>query len=190
MADYRFETTWRLPAGRSEAWALLSDGEGWPTWWPSVRRVEVLTEGAPGGVDRRLRYSFSTRLPYTLTFEARMVEVVKPSRLVAAAEGELTGTWTCELAQDGEDVVVRHLWSVRTTRPWMNVVAPMAAPLFAWNHAALMREGGRGFAAHLGTVAVVTGGPREQRDRRRSPAFIAGAVVLAAWLVMRARRHN
>jgi hypothetical protein len=68
------------------------DGEGWPAWWPSVRLVELLSEGAPGGVDRRMRCHFGTRLPYTLTFAARLVEVVEPSRLVAAAEGELAGT--------------------------------------------------------------------------------------------------
>jgi hypothetical protein len=189
MADYRFETTWRLRASQAQAWALLSDGEGWPAWWPSVRRVEVLAEGAPGGVGRRLRYHFATRLPYTLTFDARMVEAVEPSRLVAVAEGELAGTWTCALAQRGEDVVVQHLWSVRTTRPWMNIVAPLAAPLFAWNHAALMREGGRGFAAHLGTVAVVTGRPQRRRHRRPL-AGITGALAVAAWVAARIRRRR
>jgi uncharacterized protein YndB with AHSA1/START domain len=188
VADYRFETTWRLPASRSEAWALLLDGEGWSGWWPSVRGVELLAAGAPGGVGRRLRYHFATRLPYTLTFDARLVEVVEPTRLVAAAEGELAGTWTCELARDGEDVLVRHVWSVRTTRPWMNVLAPLAAPLFAWNHAALMREGGHGFAARLGTVAVVEDAPRQRR--RRGATAIGGAVVAAAWLLVRARRRR
>jgi len=189
VAEYRFETTWRVPTDQAAAWSVLSDGEGWPSWWPSVQRVEVLTEGEPGGVGRRLRYHFGTRLPYTLTFDARMVEVVEPIRLVAVAEGELAGTWVCEVAQDGEDVLVRHLWSVRTTRPWMNAVAPFAAPLFAWNHAALMREGGRGFGAHLGAVAVVTDDPRRPGPGRL-PVVLGGAVAVAAWLLIRGRRRR
>lgn len=158
VTDYRFETTWRLRASRQDAWDLLYDGEGWPRWWPSVRRAEVLAAGRADGVGRRLRYHFATRLPYTLTFEAELVEVVEPTRLVARAEGELAGTWTCDLAPDGPDLLVRHVWAVSTTKPWMNLLAPLARPVFAWNHAALMREGGEGFAAALGTTVRVERG--------------------------------
>jgi hypothetical protein len=158
VTDYRFETTWRLGASLQEAWALLYDGEGWPTWWPSVRRVEVLEPGGPDRVGRRLRYHFATKLPYTLTFEASIVEVVELARLVARAEGELAGQWTCDLTQEGADVAVRHVWAVSTTKVWMNVLAPLARPVFSWNHAALMREGGEGFARRLGTTVSVERG--------------------------------
>jgi uncharacterized protein YndB with AHSA1/START domain len=189
VADYRFETTWRLPASPTDAWDLLVDAEGWPRWWPSVRRVEQLTPGSPGGVGRRLRYHFRTRLPYTLTFEAELVEMTEPTRLVAVASGELAGTWTCDLAQDGESVVVRHVWAVSTTRRWMNALAPLARPVFSWNHASLMREGGYGFAAHLGTYGEVEGAP----VRRRAGYLLAGAAAVVAVglaLVVRAARRR
>jgi hypothetical protein len=35
-------------------------------------------------------------------------------------------------------------WNVRTTERWMNVVAPLARPVFAWNHDCLMRNGAPG----------------------------------------------
>jgi uncharacterized protein YndB with AHSA1/START domain len=155
MADYRFETTWRLPADLTGAWNVLSEAEQWPTWWPSVRRVERLTPGASNGLGRRPRFHFGTRLPYTLSFEAELVEVAEPRRLVASADGELSGTWTCELEQVDGGVVVRHVWAVSTTRAWMNLLAPVARPAFAWNHASLMCEGGRGFAGRLGTVVEI-----------------------------------
>ena len=41
-------------------------------------------------------------------------------------------------------------WRVRTTRRWMNVLAPIARPVFRWNHDRLMRAGGRGLARRLG----------------------------------------
>jgi uncharacterized protein YndB with AHSA1/START domain len=187
VTDYRFETRWRLPASRQDAWALLFDGEGWPRWWPSVREVDVLAPGAADGVGRRLRYHFRTRLPYTLTFEAQLVDVAEPERLVARADGELSGTWTCDLIQDGGDLVVRHVWAVSTTRRWMNVLAPFAAPLFSWNHAALMREGGQGFAAELGTTVRVEHG---ERRRAMSTAAAVAAALGALGPIIRAVRRR
>ena len=187
MADYRFETTWRLRAHQDDAWALLADADTWPTWWPSVRKVEELAPGTRDGTGRRLRYHFSTRLPYTLTFEAQLVEVVEPSRLVAVASGELAGTWTCDLAPDGDDVLVRHVWAVRTTRRWMNVLAPLARPVFSWNHAALMQEGGDGFADRLGTTARIETGPARSRP---GLAFAGVAIAVAGWSLVRAARRR
>ena len=40
--------------------------------------------------------------------------------------------------------------NVRTPRVWMNRLAPIARPLFAANHDAVMRQGGTGLAARLG----------------------------------------
>ena len=189
MTDYRFETTWRLQAGRQEAWDLLYDGEGWPTWWPSVRQVDVLEPGGPDRVGRLLRYHFATKLPYTLTFEARIVQVSEPTHLVATAEGELAGQWTCDMTQDGPDVAVRHVWAVSTTKPWMNALAPLARPVFSWNHAALMREGGEGFARRLGTtVSVEPGESRRPVAQALIPAV--GAAIGAAVLVVRAVRRR
>ena len=175
-----------MAASQQDAWALLFDGEGWPRWWPSVRTVEVVEPGSPDGVGRLLRFNFRTRLPYTLTFQARLVEVAKPTRLVAAAEGELVGTWTCELHQDGADLAVRHVWAVTTTRRWMNVLAPLARPVFSWNHAALMREGGQGFAAQLGTTAHINGAPEQ---RRRAWLMVPGVAVALVPIIRAARRR-
>ena len=187
MAGYRFETIWRLRASRSEAWAVLMDGEAWPRWWPSVRRVEQLGPGSTNGLGRRLRYHFSTRLPYTLTFEAELVEVVEPSRMVAVASGELAGTWTCELDQDGMSLVVRHVWAVDTTRRWMNALAPLARPVFSWNHSALMREGGQGFAARLGTTADIDSTPTQ---RRPLAALTGAGAAVGLGLAFRAVRRR
>lgn len=188
VADYRFQTTWRLPASQQDAWTLLYDGEGWPRWWPSVRKVELLEPGSPDGLGRLLRFHFSTRLPYTLTFEARLVEVAKPTRLVAAANGELAGTWTCDLFQDGANLVVRHVWAVSTTQRWMNLLAPVASPFFSWNHAALMREGGQGFAAQLGTTAQIEGAP--ERHRALSALTVTSVAVALVPIVRAARRRR
>lgn len=64
---------------------------------------------------------------------------------------------------DGVGAVYRNAWrsvmpytvrfDVRTTRlerPWMNALAPVARPVFEWNHNAVMRWGGEGLAELLG----------------------------------------
>ena len=44
---------------------------------------------------------------------------------------------------------VVYEWNVHTTKPWMNAIAPLAAPVFAWNHDWVMRNGGEGLARLL-----------------------------------------
>jgi hypothetical protein len=38
----------------------------------------------------------------------------------------------------------------------MNAAAPVARPIFAWNHNAVMRNGGRGLAQLLGAPLLVS----------------------------------
>ncbi len=52
-----------------------------------------------------------------------------------------TGRWKLTSADGG--TLVRYDWDIRTTRRWMNLLAPVARPAFSWNHAELMREGAR-----------------------------------------------
>ncbi len=67
--------------------------------------------------------------------------------------GELAGIGRWRLfEQDGEVPVtaVVYEWNVSTTKPWMNLLAPIARPLFEWNHDWVMRNGGAGLAKLLG----------------------------------------
>jgi len=45
---------------------------------------------------------------------------------------------------------VRYEWTVDTKKRWMDLLSPMLAPIFRWNHDQVMAEGGRGLARHLG----------------------------------------
>ena len=79
-----------------------------------------------------------------------MTRVQPPSELAAEVSGELAGTGRWTLSPSGDGTLVRCNWDIRTTRPWMNLVAPLARPVFSWNHDELMREGGRSLARQLG----------------------------------------
>jgi uncharacterized protein YndB with AHSA1/START domain len=153
VSEYRFLTTWCLEAPREPVWNAIWDSEAWPRWWHGVTAAEKLSEGDENGVAQVGRYSWRSKLPYDLDFTMTTTRVEKPHLLEGEATGELAGTGRWRLfAEDGPTPVtaVVYEWNVRTTKPWMNVIAPIAAPIFGWNHDWVMRNGGEGLARLLG----------------------------------------
>ena len=149
MAEYHFVSIWQIQAPMKRVWEEIYHAERWPSWWKYVVGVDELEPGAADGVGKRLHLLFRTRLPYTLGFDVRVTRVQPPSELVAEATGELEGTgrWTLTSADGGTRV--RYNWDIRTTRRWMNLLAPVARPVFSWNHDELMREGAQSLARRL-----------------------------------------
>jgi hypothetical protein len=153
MALYHFVTDIRVAASPDDAWDVLEDPMTWPQWWRRLR-VELIAPGRPDGVGRRYRLSFRTALPYTLTLESETTRISRPSLWEATISGELEGTGLYEVFADSGGSRVRHTWVVATTRRWMNLLAPVARPAFAWNHAVLMRDFATGFAGRLGVALL------------------------------------
>jgi uncharacterized protein YndB with AHSA1/START domain len=153
MSEYEFLTTWCLEAPREPVWDAIWEAERWPEWWRGVVGARIVTAGDEAGVGQVARYTWRSRLPYDLEFEMTTTEVDKPHLLEGHAMGELAGIGRWRLfEQDGEVPVtaVVYEWNVSTAKPWMNVLAPIARPLFEWNHDWVMRNGGAGLAKLLG----------------------------------------
>lgn len=151
MARYHFVTTFEVPRSREEVWEVLHDPGGWASWWRWLDRVDVLDPGDRDGVGARHRYTFRTPLRYTLSFETEVVRTQRPARIEARATGELSGIGRWELTDTGVGTRLVYTWIVATTTRWMNLLAPLARPLFAWNHDVLMRAFAHGLAAQLDT---------------------------------------
>ena len=154
MAEYRFLTTWLLEAPREDVFQAIWDSEAWPSWWRGVEAVDKTEQGDDEGVGSLGSYVWKSRLPYRLEFEMRTTVVDRPRYMEGQADGELAGTGRWRLFQDGEVTAVVYDWDVSTTRPWMNLLAPIARPVFAWNHDYVMRAGGEGLARHLGARLI------------------------------------
>jgi hypothetical protein len=150
MNRYALVSEWQLRAPIERVWDALYDVAAWPSWWKYVLAVEELEKGDAAGVGAVRRYTWSSRLPYRLTFNMRSTIVAKPHVLAGAAVGELTGTGCWTLQEEGTTVRVRYDWQVATSRAWMNALAPVLAPAFRWNHGVVMAAGARGLASHLG----------------------------------------
>jgi uncharacterized protein YndB with AHSA1/START domain len=150
MAQFALVTRWHIEAPQAAVWDAIYASDRWPEWWPYVVSVEELEPGDAEGVGALRRLTWKTRLPYTLSFEVRSTRVEKPHTLEGRASGELEGTGLWRLSSAGAVTVVRYDWTVDVTKPWMALLAPLLAPVFKWNHDAVMRAGGEGLAKRLG----------------------------------------
>lgn len=154
MADsgtpYSFVTNWRVQAPIDPVWEAIYDAEAYPDWWKAVLSVTPLEAGDARGIGRTDRFAWKAPLGYRLRFDLRVTTVQRPVRLGGVATGELEGTGEWNLRRDGEATTVRYDWNVRTRRGWMNVLAPVARPVFRSSHDAVMRDGAIGIGRLLG----------------------------------------
>jgi uncharacterized protein YndB with AHSA1/START domain len=150
MAAYRFLTTWLVDAPIEAVWTEIKESEQWPQWWRGVERADKLTEGDANDVGAVLDYTWRSMLPYPVRFRGETLDVERPHLIRARAWGELEGMGTWRLYDGSAGTAVTYDWRVSTTRTWMNAIAPVARPVFAWNHHVIMRWGAEGLARRLG----------------------------------------
>jgi len=162
LASYNFLTTWLLEAPRERVFDAIHDQAAWPRWWgEDGRGVTAAVELEPGpeggdGAGSLSKLTWRSKLPYDLDFEVRTVRVERPCLLEGAASGELTGRGLWRLYEERDEAggatttAAIYQWDVRTTRAWMNLLAPIARPVFAYNHDWVMARGGEGIANLLG----------------------------------------
>jgi uncharacterized protein YndB with AHSA1/START domain len=155
LRDYSFLTTWLIEAPREPIFAALWDSERWPEWWPGVVRAEQAAAGDPAtGLGRRGTYEWRSTIPYPVRFEVVATRIERPALLEGRASGGMEGIGRWRLLElgggDTAATAVLYEWRVRPTAGWMGMLAPLASPVFHWNHDRLMRAGGEGLARHLG----------------------------------------
>lgn len=146
---YHLTTLWKFNAPLDTVWEAIFDCEAWPQWWRGAERVITLECGDAGGLGARRHYTWKSVLPFRLSFVSRVTRI-EPLRLIeGCVEGDLTGKGCCRFWREQALTIVSYEWQVRTTHVWMNLLAPLAKPVFRWNHDALMHAGGIGLARHL-----------------------------------------
>ncbi len=157
MSYYEFVTVWRFDAPLDKVWEEIKHSENWSEWWRGVIKVEELKAGDADGIGSIRRSTWKSALPYTLEFDSEILRIEPMKLIEARAFGELEGTglWQFEavISATGRDATsftqVRYDWRVKTTKSWMNFLAPIAKPFFKWNHDTIMRWGGEGLAKKL-----------------------------------------
>jgi len=146
---YHLTTLCQFDAPLHAVWDAIVHAEAWPIWWTGVERVVTLEHGDASGLGARRRCTCKSVLPYRLTFVTRVTRLEPLLLLEGRVDGELEGVGCCHFGRNDGFTIVRYDWQVRTTRWWMNLLTPLAKPLFRWNHDAIMHAGGVGLARHL-----------------------------------------
>lgn len=153
MADYSFTTEWRFDAPIEAVWREIAHPLDWPQWWRGVERVDELEAGDADGLGSVRRFTWKSVLPYRLSFDMRCTRVERHHLIEGMASGELDGFGRWTLAVDHGATLVRYDWTVATNKTWMNRLAPIARPLFGWNHDVVMGWGEDGLRRRLGKFA-------------------------------------
>ncbi len=154
MAAYQFLTTWCVDAPIQDVWDVISASDRYPEWWKGVRKVTELEPGGEHGLGALSRFEWRSKLPYSLEFDMRVTRSEPPYLLEGHASGELEGVGIWRLYEGAAGTALIYSWDVSTTRAWMNRLAPLGRPAFAWNHDYVMRNGARGLAERLGVELV------------------------------------
>jgi hypothetical protein len=150
VAEYAFLTTWLLESPREPVWEAIHDQASWPSWWRGVEQARELRPGDDEGRDSVSQMVWKSQLPYRVSFEVTTTRVEHPHLLEGRAVGELEGIGRWRLYEQDGVTAVLYEWNVSTTKPWMNLFAPLLRPAFAWNHDWVMRRGGEGISKLLG----------------------------------------
>jgi hypothetical protein len=105
----------------------------------------------------RYRVAWRSRIPYELEFEFAVERTDAPREMEGRATGGLTGTGHWRLLEQNGVCAVLYDWNVRTTKRWMDILGPVARPVFEYNHDVVMRWGGEGLARRLGCRLIAAG---------------------------------
>jgi hypothetical protein len=153
VSDYEFVTVWRFDAPLERVWDEIKHSENWSDWWKGVIGVVELQAGDNDGLGSVRRSTWKSALPYTLEFDSEIVRIENLRVIEARAFGELEGRGLWQFFSDDDGKTrVEYDWTVKTTKPWMNVLAPLARPIFRWNHNVIMGWGEAGLTKRLAEI--------------------------------------
>ena len=151
MGNYEFVTVWNINAPLPQVWDAIKDADAWPEWWRGVLSSVETRAGDADGVGSIRRTTWKSALPYKLEFDSEIVRVEHHRLIEARAFGELDGLGRWQFEEIGPNKTrVQYDWVVKTTKAWMNILAPVARSLFRWNHNVIMGWGEEGLKKRLG----------------------------------------
>ena len=152
--DFVLVSRWHIGAPVQAVWGALADPQGWPLWWPYVRRVRLLRHGNAEDIGSLRRIEWGSALGYGITLDVTTTRIVKPREIEGHAVGDLEGVGLWRVEADGDATRATYRWAVNLRRPWMRRLLPLLRPVFAWNHHAVMRAGAHGLSCHLAAPLI------------------------------------
>jgi hypothetical protein len=144
-SEYQFVTRWRVVGTVHEVSEILGNPEDLPRWWPSVY-LEAQTVSGPAeaegdGVGRVVDLRTKGWLPYTLSWQLRVVESRRPHGFTIESSGDFVGRGVWTFQQDGAWVDITFDWRLRVEKAGVKQLSPILKPIFSANHRWAMSRG-------------------------------------------------
>ena len=149
MASYHFTTHWHFNHPVEKVWEAIRLMDQWPSWWKYVEEVKKVRDGGKDEIGSVRRITWSTALPYSLTFDSELIELDYPKRMKGRAFGDLTGNGTWTFEPNGTGTNVRYDWEVSVSKKWLRIFEPILKPIYKWNHDVVMEAGRKGLEKWL-----------------------------------------
>jgi hypothetical protein len=149
VARYRFVTDLRFTAPIGEVYRSVVEPERWLEDWAHAVVVERRSAGDDAGAGASFEATVRAPLGYRLSARIEVVDAEPPTGLWMTSSGDLEGSarWRLTPCPDGTDV--RFTWDVRTTERWMQVLTPVARPVFERSHGVVVRRAAQAAARNL-----------------------------------------
>jgi hypothetical protein len=150
---YVFRSEWRIDAPPDDVYLALEELRRYPDWWREVRQVTQLDEDT---AEIRCRAT----LPYDLVFlSSQSVRNRGGGVLEAKLAGDLDGFSRWTITADGSGTLAVFDEEVVATKRLLQVLAPVARPVFRANHELMMRHGQQGLRTYVSGVSLGRGHP-------------------------------
>ena len=138
---FRFEGRWSFSATPEELWRVFSDTERLQELWPWLRTLE-----SPGLVEGTVsRCVVRAPVPYTVSVEVALRQVVPARLVVAAVSGDLEGPARLDVAARPGGSEASLFWELEARAPLLRAASLVARPVMDWGHNWVVDTGVRQF---------------------------------------------
>lgn len=167
-AQYHFLSRYSFEGDPGRVWDAIASVESWPRWWSWLQKVDVVRAGGDGGLGAVYRFTVRAPAGYGFVYETENVGAEPLHHIDVVSSGDIVGRGRLVLEATSVTVDVWFAWLVETPKRWMTVLAPIARPMFTWNHDRMMDAFGVGLADVAGANLVTS---HNQTIRPGAPGF-------------------
>ena len=125
-------------------WASIEQLPQYRSWWPWLRRFDA------GGLADGERWTCTVRppLPYQVSFELLLHDVVPARSVAATIDGDIAGTARIELAPAGGGTDLTLVAEVRAASAFLRRLDRLAGPVARYGHDHIIDKALAQFADH------------------------------------------
>ncbi len=119
-----------VEATPAEVWRILADVDDYPGWWPWLRRFDAsrLADG------ERWSCTVKPPLPYTVSFDLVLRDVVTGRSVAADVEGEIVGSARVDLRRHGTGTELNLVSDLEPSRTFLVGLSRLAGPIARFGH--------------------------------------------------------